>query len=154
MIQTILPLAFLIFGLWLVFRRIRPKPSAPRAQRLGWQVTLLGVFLMAWVSGAVGIIGSEDNPANLMFGALLAMGVCGAAISGLRPKGLRITLAIMAAAQIAIALVDLYWELGVDGPVWPRDVWTATAIFTIIWSTAAALFHRAHKEIARSRANG
>ncbi|MEM7763855.1 MAG: hypothetical protein AAF290_07210 [Pseudomonadota bacterium] len=147
--QVLLPLAMLVTGLWLVYRHIRPKPAAPRAQRFAWQVTLFGVFLMLWVSGAVGIIGSEDNPANLMFAALLATGVCGSAISRLRPKGLRITLALMAVAQIIIALVDWQWRLGAAGLAWPRDVWTATTIFTIIWLVAAVLFDRAHRQTAR-----
>ena len=39
----------------------------------------MAAFLLIWINLAVGIIGSEDNPANLMYGAVLLLGLvaCG-----------------------------------------------------------------------------
>jgi hypothetical protein len=48
---------------------------------------LLGVgaaLLLGWVTGAVGIIGSEDNTASLMYGGVLLVGAAGAAVARLR----------------------------------------------------------------------
>ena len=49
-----------------------------RAYRTGIGIALLGAFLLVWVNGAVGIIGSSDNDANLMFFGVLAVGVISA----------------------------------------------------------------------------
>jgi hypothetical protein len=38
-------------------------------------------MFLVWMNLAVGIIGSEDNPANLMFGGVLALGILGAFIA-------------------------------------------------------------------------
>ena len=35
--------------------------------RFAWCIGLAGIFILAWANGAIGIIGSEDNPANLLF---------------------------------------------------------------------------------------
>ena len=40
-------------------------------------LALLGAFLTVWANLAVGIVGSEDNPANLLFFAALMIGLVG-----------------------------------------------------------------------------
>lgn len=35
--------------------------------RIAFSVGLTGIFLLGWISGAIGIIGSENNPINLMY---------------------------------------------------------------------------------------
>jgi len=49
------------YELWQWLKRTRT-----RTYRIAFGIGLLGVFLLGWVSGAVGIIGSENQPVNLM----------------------------------------------------------------------------------------
>ena len=55
--------------------------------------------MLVWINLAVGIIGSEDNPANLMYGGVLAVGVAGAVAARFRPGGMARALAATALAQ-------------------------------------------------------
>src|SRR6476469_5324261 len=69
---------------------VRLTPN--RTYRAGFFLGLLGLFVVIWVNLAVGIVGSEQNPANnLFFGALL-VGILGSAIAKLRAKGLSIAM--------------------------------------------------------------
>jgi len=36
------------------------------------------VAIIVWINGAVGITGSENNPANLLYGGVLVVGIIGA----------------------------------------------------------------------------
>ena len=70
---------FAVFGLMLLMVGI-PLELAARANegwwyRAGAALALLGMFLTAWANLAVGIVGSEDNPANMLFFAALLVGV-------------------------------------------------------------------------------
>src|SRR5919112_554087 len=51
------------------------------AYRAGVGVAVVAAFILIWMNLAVGIIGSEDNPANLMYGGVLAVGILGALIA-------------------------------------------------------------------------
>ncbi len=48
-------------------------------------LALITAFILVWVNLAVGIIGSEDNNANLMFLCLLILGLIGAFKSRFQP---------------------------------------------------------------------
>lgn len=56
---------------------------------------------------AVGIIGEPDNPANLMYVAVLAIGALGAIISRFKPQGMALTMFATAFAQALVAIVAL-----------------------------------------------
>lgn len=65
-----------------------------------------GIFLL-WVNGAVGLIGSEDNPANRMYVGVLAIGLAGAAIARLQPLGMAWALLVTAVAQLLVPVIAL-----------------------------------------------
>ncbi|RKQ96821.1 hypothetical protein [Maricaulis maris] len=141
--------ACLLLGTVLVIRTQRHW-----AARLAGGLTLIGFFLLVWSAGAVGIIGRSDNDANLAFLALPLVASLGAVITRLRPAGLAVTLAVVAAGQFLIGFVALIGGLGSAGPAWPVDMLVATLVFTALFATAAALFHfaaRAQAASSRSR---
>ncbi len=49
-------------------------------------IAILTAFLTVWVNGAVGMLGSDDNPDNLLFGAVLGVGLIGAILSWFRAR--------------------------------------------------------------------
>src|SRR3712207_5946849 len=58
------------------------------AYRAAVGVAVVAAFLLIWMNLAIGIIGSEDNPANLMYGGVLAVGILGALSVRVQPDGM------------------------------------------------------------------
>jgi hypothetical protein len=109
-------------------------------------IALAAMFLLVWVNGAVGIIGSEDNPANLMYGGVLAVGIIGATIARFQPDGMARALFATALAQAFVAVIALVARLGSTGPIWPRDILILTGFFAALWLISAWLFRKAARE--------
>ncbi len=97
-----------------------------------------GLFLV-WVNGAVGLIGSEDNPANALYGVVLAIGLLGAALARLRPAGMSRALFATAIAQFLVPVVAMI--------VWRPDfapgvvqVFVLNFCFVTMFAVSAILF--------------
>ncbi len=98
-------------------------------------LALVAGFLLVWINAAVGIIGSEDNPANLIYAGVLAVAGLGAALARLRPAGMARAMVAAAIAQ-GLAFAGAWLAgLGFTGPI--------TIFFIALWLTAAWLFHKA-----------
>lgn len=124
------------------------------AYRGGAAIMAIGLFGLMWIDLAVGIIGSERDPANDLFLGVVGIGVVGAATMRTRASGMAVTLLAMAATQGAIGIWALASGAGVDGAAWPRDVIAATAGFTGCWLAAAWLFRRAARPGATVASQG
>jgi hypothetical protein len=111
------------------------RMSSSWAYRGGVAGALAGCFLLVWINGAVGIIGDEDNPANLMFLGVIAVAVAGALIARFRARGMAKAMVTAAGAQAAVAVAALVLGYGFIGPI--------TVMFCALWLSAAFLFHRA-----------
>jgi len=122
--------------------------SASLAYRCGVAIILLAAFLLIVVNGAVGIIGDEDNPANLMFGGVLAVAAVGGAIGRFRPHGMARAMVATAVAEILVGGIALAGGIGANAPSWPWDVVLASVFFTVLWLSAAWLFARAARQSA------
>lgn len=121
--------------------------SASGAYRAAAAIAVLAVFLLAWINGAVGIIGSENNDANVMFAAVIGCVVLGAAITRLRAGGMSRVLFIAALVQIAVGVIALAGNMGAEGNAWPRDVIVLTAFFAALWLVSGWLFLRAARPV-------
>jgi hypothetical protein len=126
----------LLFGTGLAYELLRRRVAA-QPYRLGVGLALLGSLFLVWVNAAVGIIGTEGNPANLMYAGVLAVGAVGAALSRFRPLGLARALMGMAAAQAVVAAIVLV--RGLDGRV------VLDAFFCGVWVAASLLCRRAER---------
>lgn len=118
------------------------RTSSNRAYRAGAALALLGTFLTIWANLAVGIVGSENNPANQLFFGALLVGVIGACVARFRAGGMAIatvTTAVLLWAAFAIA------SLGpTDEPFVRHSVELAgTSIFALLFIGSAALFRKA-----------
>ncbi len=126
------------------------RKSGDNAYRAAVGVAILAAFLLIWVNLAVGIIGDEDNAANLMFAGLLLTGMFGAAIARGRPDGMARTLVVMAVGQAVIAPVELIAGWGSASPIWPREILFSTVFFGGAWLLSAWLFRRAARQQHRT----
>lgn len=108
--------------------------------RLAALMTVGGGFLLVWANLAVGIIGNEGNPQNLIFYSVLLIGLAGALYTRFDPNGLKWTLRTMAAAQLAVFLLATF--LG----------WALLPVFTIfyfaLWLIAGELFGKSARASA------
>ena len=108
-------------------------------------IALLAAALLFWVNGAVGIIGSDDNSANLLYGGVIAIAAVGTLMARFRPRGMSRALAGTALAQALVPVVVVSAGLGA-APSWSWDILFLTAFFTALWLGSALLFRQAARE--------
>lgn len=119
------------------------RASASLAFRAAVALAMIGAFLLVWINLAVGIIGSEDNPANLMFFGVLAAGIVGAFVADFRAPGLFRAMLAMAVLQTLAGALALFAGWGADGENWPQVIIVLTGFFAILWFASAWLFRKA-----------
>ncbi len=132
----------LVIGVGVTYT-LAARKSGNTAYRFAVGIALLGAFLLVWINGAVGIIGNESNDANMMYVGVLAVGVIGAIIARMQPKGMSRALYATALAQALVAVIALIAGLGSTGPAWPRDILLLTGFFAALWLVSAWLFRNA-----------
>jgi hypothetical protein len=116
------------------------------AYRAAVGVAVVAAFILIWINLAVGIIGSEDTMANLMFGGVLAVGILGAVIVRFQPHGMTRALAATALAQALVCVIALIAGLGSTGANWPWAIVFLTGFFAALWLVSAWLFRKAARE--------
>ncbi len=141
---------FIVFGAMLAAAcgayELATRMTGSAAYRIGAGVAIVAAFLLVWINLAVGIIGSEDNPANLMFGGVLLVGIVGAALARLQPPGMARVLVAMALTQVVAAAVALAFGWGSDWENWPRVIVVINGFLAALWLVSALLFRRAARE--------
>jgi len=107
------------------------------AYRLGVGFAAAAALGLVWVNGAVGIIGSEDDGANLLFSGVLATALIGALLARFEAKGMARAMVAAAVAQAAVAVIALAL-----GWAWEnvRELVGATGLFGVLWLISARLF--------------
>ena len=130
---------FAVFGMMLLAAcsayELAARASGNKAYRLAAGIAVVGVFLQVWANLAVGIIGNENNPANLMFLAIPLVGVLGALLARFKPSGMARTLVAMAITQVLIGITAWAWV--------GANVLVVTVVFVMIWLMSAGLFRQA-----------
>jgi hypothetical protein len=129
----------ILYGAVLTYELVARK-AVTTAYRAAVGVAGTTAVLLLWVNGAVGIIG--DGPGNLMYFGVPAMGVIGAFVAGLEPRGMARALFVMALAQMLVPVMALViWNPPFAPGVLP--VFVLNGIFAGLWLTSAGLFRRA-----------
>lgn len=132
----------MLFGACGVYE-LAARMSGNFAYRAAVGVAVVAAFLLIWINLAVGIIGSEDNPANLMYAGVLGVGLIGSLIARFRPTGLSRAMVVTALAQLAVGVIAVVAELGITGENWPRPIIVLSGFFTALWLLSAWLFRKA-----------
>ncbi len=136
----------LLFGVGLALRLVARWASG-FAYRAAAAVGLGTALLLVWVVGAVGLIGSDGDPVDLMYGGVLAVGLFGAVFARFRPLGMSRALLAMALAQgavTAIALIAGKHEAPVTSV---PELLGLNAIFVGLFAGSALLFRRAGRAV-------
>jgi hypothetical protein len=137
---------FIAFGVMLLMvgipLELAVRMSRDWAYRGGALLALVGMFLTIWANLAVGIVGSEGNPANVCFFAALLVGLVGSAIARFRPNGMAIAMVATAASMgvaLAIAVMGSTDEPNVSH--WLELA--GTSVFAALFLGSAGLFRKA-----------
>jgi hypothetical protein len=116
------------------------------AYRVAVGIALAAAFLLVWMNLAVGIIGSEDNPVNLMYFGVLAIFILGATMARLRPQGMARALFATALAQALVPVLALMINKpqvrGVEAFMGVLGVLGLNAFFVMMFIGSGLLFRR------------
>lgn len=130
---------FVVMGLLLgsccAAYEVATRISGSTLYRLAFAIGIVAGFLLAWINLAVGIVGDPGNPANLLFAAVLVVGVVGVAVGRLRAAN-------MARAMVATGVTQLL--VGVYAlAIGSMEGGVLSACFAAMWLASAAMFRRA-----------
>ncbi|MET0582491.1 MAG: hypothetical protein ABWZ08_11045 [Pseudoxanthomonas sp.] len=103
-------------------------------------VAVANAFLLTWVNLAVGIIGSENNPQNLVFFGVLAVGLVAVTFNRLKSLKLARAMEATALAQAATSAMTLAMGEGYE--------FLLTGFFVALWLISAQLFRKAARQEA------
>lgn len=139
---------FLVMGAMLAIAcgayELVARMSGDTWYRAAVAIAIVTAFVTVWVNLAVGMLGSPGNPANLLFGGVLAVALIGALIARFRAQGMA---RAMLAAALAQAAMTLYALVGGYA-----EVVVHVGLFIIPWLLSAQLFRKvAHRPSAASR---
>lgn len=137
-------MGILLLGTGLTYVLIS-RVSDSIAYRAAVGVAVVAGLILIWMNLAVGLIGSEDNPANLLYVGVFAVGIIGAGIARFRPHGMARALLATAIAQALVPVIALiifrppvsFGDPGVVG------VFILNGFFAALFALSAWLFRRA-----------
>jgi hypothetical protein len=130
----------LLFGAGFAYTFIM-NTSHITMYRIATTIAVTTALVLVWMNLAVGIIGSEENPANLLYGAVLVTLFLGTLLSRFRALGMAHTLYATACVQMLVPIVAFsIWRpdfsLGVIG------VFVLNAFFAGLFAISGILFKR------------
>ena len=133
------PLDFAIIGVLVLGTGLLYEYASSRAGTFAHKVAAgiavaAGLFLI-WVNLAVGMIGDEGHPANLMYLVVLAVALVGAAISRFEPREAALAMFATAGAHALVAVIALATGLG--------PTLLADAFFVAAWVASGLVFRQA-----------
>ena len=140
--------AAMMFGLVGLGIELTVRATRNSSYRAGAAVALLSGFLVIWINGAVGIIGDEDHPANLMFFGVIAIAIVGAFMARFKSSAMGRVMTAAGSTQFAVPLI----AIAIWGPPFTVDLVRTlmfNAVLAGLWLLSAWLFRRAAESAER-----
>lgn len=131
----------LIFGAGLIYEWIAAHGNS-KIYRIAASIAVFTSLFLTWANLAVGIIGSEDNPANLMYFVIIPIGIAGALIMRFRARGMALVAFVLAALQMVIPLAAFIINKP-DFDPGVAMVFGINAFFALMFIISGLLFKRA-----------
>ena len=140
----------LLFGAGLAYELIVTK-AGNNAYRTAVGLAVVAALLLVWVNLAVGIIGNEETPANLMYIGVLAVGIIGAIVARFHPHGMALAMFATALAQALVAVIALIAGM-VPAYNSTIEILGINGFFVALWVGSAWLFRNAGRAQLRAGA--
>ena len=142
----VLAFVLLLGGVGLLYEAVARKKRNRKVYRFAVVTALTAVLLLVWMNVAVGgILG--DNPANMMYFGVLFIGLIGALIARLKPKGMANALLAMAFAMVTVPAIALF----IRTPAFTNGIAAVFGLhagFALLFIISALLFRRAARELS------
>lgn len=119
------------------------RRSSKIVYRAAVAVALATALFLTWANLAVGIIGSENEPANLMYFGVLVVGIIGALAARFRPPGMARALLAMAGTQALIAAIALLAGMDEYPGSSVAEILLVNGLFAGMFVVSALLFQHA-----------
>ncbi len=107
--------------------------------RVAVGVAVATALALVWVNLAVGLIGDGNHSGNLLYGAVLLIGVGGALLARLQARGMARALFATALAQLLVPAAILFSG---DSAITGRE-WVGNTGFALLFALSGWLFRRA-----------
>lgn len=119
-----------LFGMVGLVIELAVRRSSDWAYRGGVIAAALAGLVILWAIGAVGMIGNEDNPYNLLFGLPILVALLGSIVARFRARGMTWATLAAAVVHIAVALGGVAQD--------PRGM-VFSLLLSSLWLASAAL---------------
>jgi hypothetical protein len=141
---------FAVAGALLVGTGLMLELAARKAGNIAYRsavgVALAAALLLVWINLAVGIIGVEGDPADLMYIGVLAVGIIGAIIARFQPHGMARALLATALAQASVAVIALIAGKHQDPVTSVYELLGLNGFFVALFIGSAWLFRHAARQ--------
>ena len=127
----------LVLGSGLLFEYASSR-AAVTAHKAAVAIAVASGLFLIWANLAVGMIGDEGNPANLMYVFVLFVALVGASVARFEPWEASIAMFATAAAHVLVVAIALVAGLAPE--------LRADAFFIAAWIASALLFRHAAAE--------
>lgn len=131
-------LAAVMIGAVGIAFEVTVRATRNNAYRGALAIALAAAFLLIWINGAVGIIGDEDNPLNLLYIGVIAVAFGGMAWTRFRARGASRAMTMAAIANAAVGLVAVV--AGRNDPPGIVGLIVVNGFFVLLFLGAARLF--------------
>ena len=101
-----------------------------------------GIFLL-WGMGALGVVGVEGDPADLMFFGVLAIGIGGSIVARLEPDGMARAMLVTAGATALVGVIALMLGKHLAEYSSVFEILGLTGMFACLFAVSAWLFRTA-----------
>lgn len=140
--------AVIFFGGLSAYRFVAGQGHG-RVFHLAVALSLITALSMIWITLAVGIIGSEDNQANIMYVVVLGIGLLGSIIARFRAPGMKWTMVWVTIAQFAVTILAYtIWKPETEEHVFSTAI--LNLFYVMLFLSSAVLFHRARRQLMPS----
>lgn len=133
----------LLLGTGLGFE-LAMRKTGNTAYRAAVGMALVAALLLVWINLAVGIIGNGNNPANLLYLGVLAIGIIGAFIARFQPQGMARAMFATALSQALVPVIALIigrpQVYSVEALMDVAGVFVLSAFFAMLFAGSALLF--------------
>lgn len=139
----------LLAGTGLLYK-LAAATSRGTSYRAAVALAVTAALVLVWMNLAVGLIGNEDNPANLLYGGVLAVALIGACVARLQPRGMARAMCVTALVQALVPVIALMmWRPQITWGGAPRLRCKCDLRRTLHWSGVAVSTRRRQAPRAR-----
>ncbi len=140
LVETLAQTGCLLLGIGIA-ADLSSRLTGRAAYRTAFLLAVVSILLLGWVTAAVGIIGSDYNDLNLMYGGVIVVAVIGVILARFKSRGM--SRALYATALAHVTVTGIAFAPGLNAPFsWAFELVTINGFFIALFIGSAVLFSR------------